>query len=205
MSLKPKITVEKIAVVVLILLLLVIAWLRFRPAKFKQDVTVPSEPWQENMDEGEVFYHLDYEVTPLASFEMEGLVLGAKHYNWGRAAKLVPVDLALGWGPMSDGRIVSKIGVHQYNRFYHWWTDGQIIDRRDVETHSANMHLIPADGAIAKRIKRAKRGQVVSIKGALVSVKGEDGFTWTSSLTRQDIGFGACELIWVEDFAAWNP
>jgi len=32
----------------------------------------------------------------------------------------------------------------------------------------------------------------------VLATSGSDGWTWTSSLTRNDIGNGACELILVE-------
>jgi hypothetical protein len=39
---------------------------------------------------------------------------------------------------------------------------------------------------------------VVALTGYLVEVRGPDGFRWRSSLTREDTGNGACELVWVE-------
>ena len=200
-----QLSVEKIAVLVLVLLVSAVAWYRFKPVKFKDGQVAPSSPRQETLSDGQPFEYLGYTVTPVASFELEALVLGAKHYSWGKTGRLVPVDLALGWGPMSDGEIVRKIGVHQYNRFYHWWTRNPPISRREIETNSANMHLIPARQDIAKEIKRAKRGQVVSLQGYLVNVSGDDGWTWNTSRTRQDVGWGACELIWVEEFSARDP
>lgn len=197
-------SVEKVAVLVLALLLLAVAWYRFQPVKFKDGPVAPDFPRQ-RMLESPSFEHMGYTVTPVASFELEALVLGAKHYNWGRTGRLVPVDLALGWGPMSDGKVVRKIGIHQYNRFYHWWTRDSIIQRREIEINSANMHLIPAREDVAREMKKAKRGQVVSIEGLLVNVSGADGWRWNTSLTREDIGWGACELIWVENFSARTP
>jgi hypothetical protein len=32
-------------------------------------------------------------------------------------------------------------------------------------------------------------------------VDGDDGFTWSSSLSREDTGNGACELIWIEQLS----
>ncbi|MFA5260423.1 MAG: hypothetical protein WC450_04270 [Candidatus Omnitrophota bacterium] len=200
-----QLSVEKMAALVLALLVLAVAWYRFQPVKFQDGPVAPDFPRQEILRDEPSFEHGGYTVIPMASFELEALVLGAKHYNWGRTGRLVPVDLALGWGPMSDGRIVGKIGIHQYNRFYHWWTRNPPIQRREIEINSANMHLIPAREDIAREIKRAKRGQVVSIEGYLVHVKGDDGWSWNTSLTREDIGWGACELIWVEDFSARTP
>jgi hypothetical protein len=38
----------------------------------------------------------------------------------------------------------------------------------------------------------------VIVRGYLVEARGADGWRWRSSLTREDTGAGACELIWVE-------
>ena len=35
----------------------------------------------------------------------------------------------------------------------------------------------------------------------LIEVRGADGWRWRSSLTREDTGAGACELVWVERIA----
>ena len=61
------------------------------------------------------------------------------------------------------------------------------------------MHMIPADGAIAGRLKDVRPGQVVRIQGWLVEARAGDGWRWRSSLTRNDTGAGACEVIFVRD------
>ena len=48
-------------------------------------------------------------------------------------------------------------------------------------------------------IKGARKGQVVALEGYLVKVISKDGWWWKSSLTRNDTGNGACEVIWVEE------
>jgi len=45
---------------------------------------------------------------------------------------------------------------------------------------------------------RIRAGQIVSLAGYLVEVRGPNGMRWRSSLTREDTGAGACELVWVE-------
>ena len=47
-------------------------------------------------------------------------------------------------------------------------------------------------------MSRLRAGQVMSWLGYLVEAKRDDGFTWTSSLSREDSGAGACELMGVE-------
>ncbi len=142
-----------------------------------------------------------YQITPLEPFDMHARVLSSKHYSADKEADLVPVDLALGWGPMADLQISSQVQVTQSNRWYHWRVEKFPIPRRDIETNSANMHLIPATPAIAAAIQSAKAGQMVRFTGDLVEVVDPaKGWRWKSSLTRNDTGAGACELVLVKSF-----
>jgi hypothetical protein len=140
-----------------------------------------------------------YSITPLETFAIEARVLSAEHYSFGREADLSPVDLALGWGKMSDEAILKDIKISQSNRFYYWRVDAFPIPRREIETQSANMHMIPADDSIASKLKSVKTGQVVKIKGFLVRADAPDGWHWRSSLTREDTGNGACEVVFVKE------
>jgi hypothetical protein len=139
-----------------------------------------------------------HRITPLQPFELEALVLGREDYRFDRGAKISPTDLALGWGPMADPQVLARIDISQGNRWYRWRVDEFPIPRREIETHSANMHLIPADAAVARALEQIEPGQRIALAGQLVRVEGDDGFTWVSSLSRTDIGEGACELVWVE-------
>ena len=124
----------------------------------------------------------------------------------GRESDLSPVDLALGWGNMSDERILSDIEISQSGRFYRWQVDSFPIPRREIETHSANMHLIPANEAVKDEIEKVREGEIIEISGSLVEVlSNNDGWRWTSSLTRTDTGSGACELILVDSFNIVTP
>jgi hypothetical protein len=144
-----------------------------------------------------------YRLTPLASFEIRARVIGTERYFFDRGAALAPVDLALGWGPMSDTAVLKKLSFSQGGRFYRWWTQEFPIPRRDIEIHSANMHMIPANGTIERGLKAIRPGHLVHVMGYLVEVSGEDGFRWKSSLSREDAGGGACELVLVESLSFW--
>ncbi len=63
------------------------------------------------------------------------------------------------------------------------------------------MHLIPASPGVRKALKDVRKGQVVRFAGSRVRVDAADGWHWTSPLTRKDSGAGACEVVWVKDFA----
>lgn len=129
---------------------------------------------------------------------IEARVLSREDYRIGPEAALSPTDLAFGWGRMSDEAVLEKIDVSHSNRFYYWSTGEFPIPQREIEVHSANMHIIPADSTIERELKNVRKGQVVRVSGYLVRVESPDGWLWASSLSRNDAGAGACELIWAE-------
>ena len=115
-------------------------------------------------------------------------------------SKISQVDLALGWGRMSDEAILKDIKISQRNRFYYWQVDEFIIPRAEIERNSANMHMIPSSEYIEYQLDKVKPGQVIRFNGMLVNVIRDDGWRWKSSLSRKDTGGGACEVVWLEDF-----
>ena len=177
-------------------------WLRHRPIHPPPGVLVADDPVQATLDDAKPFEIDDgrYRIQPLASFDITARVLSVENYHLDRMAPLVPTDLALGWGPMSDSAVLADIDIDQGDRFYFWHVDHFPIERRDIEIHSANMHLIPADAHVRREISQVRIGQVVHFAGDLVEVKAQDGWTLRSSLTREDTGPGACEVVWVTDF-----
>lgn len=162
-------------------------------------ITAPNEPVQENLNENGMMMVDDYFLTPLATFQIEARVLSTQRYRSGRESDLSPLDLTLGWGPMSDETNLEKIDIRQSARFYFWKTDRFPIPRRDIEINSANMHMIPSSKSVESRLKQIKPGETVTITGKLVNVEAADGWRWKTSLTRNDTGNGACEIVYVED------
>ena len=102
---------------------------------------------------------------------------------------------------MSDESVLSSINISQRNRWYYWRANTLPIPQREIETHSANMHMIPADDYISDELINIREGQIITIKGKLVRADASDGWHWISSLTRNDTGNGACEVIFVESVA----
>ena len=151
------------------------------------------------LDRGDVWQKGDYAIKALAEFDIEARVLSKELYGSGREADLSPVDLALGWGAMSDSEGLSALTISQRNRFYFYrWEDQPPRPPAEIASHSANMHMIPANAQIEKILKEVRPGQIVRLRGKLVAVSAMDGWRWQSSLTREDTGAGACELVRVE-------
>lgn len=139
-----------------------------------------------------------YTLRPRATYRMHARVLSREDYSLDPGAGLAPVDLAVGWQRMSDSAVLDHIRIRQYGRFYFWNTDNYPIPRRQIETESANMHIIPANDRVRDALDRVHAGQVIGLAGELVDASGPGGMTWRTSLTRNDTGGGACELVYVE-------
>jgi hypothetical protein len=146
----------------------------------------------------------DYMITPLADIEITARVLSRENYWMDREADLSPVDLALGWGRMSDPVVLDQISISQSSRWYYWKTPKFPIPRKEIETHSANMHMIPANDYVHENLDQVRQGQHVRITGHLVRVDAKDGWFWKSSLTRNDTGNHACELVYVTELALFQ-
>jgi hypothetical protein len=164
-------------------------------------VLVPYEPEQNNLARSTPWLYRDTKVTPLAEFRIRARVLLTNHYWWGREASVSPVDLTLGWRLMSNQEVLDGLHLYSLSRAYAWsGRNGRLPAAADeIATHSANMHMVPATPAIAERLRSIHRGDVIDLRGYLVEIAFPNGGIWRSSLTRNDTGNGACELVWVED------
>jgi hypothetical protein len=142
----------------------------------------------------------DYELIPRAEFKIRARVLSRKDYNWGTEADLSPMDLALGWGVMSDQSVIDRIEISQGSRWYHtrYKLPGPISDR-DIIQNSGNMHMVPAQSWITKKLKDVRVGDIVRLRGKLVDIDHPSGWHWRSSLRRDDTGGGSCEIVYLED------
>jgi len=158
----------------------------------------PDEPRQRNIVNGTPFRRGDFVLTPRAEFSAEARVLGKENYYVDAGAKLIPVDFAMGWGPMSDTALIDRLRISQSGRFYFWGYSGEApAPHQEIIRSSANMHLIPSDAAVKKVLSTARVGDVVAIEGDLVDAKSDGGWSMTTSLTRDDSGAGACEIVYV--------
>ena len=172
------------------------------PVKTPPGVLAPDDPAQAACDPQT--WDVDgYRVSALASFSMKARVLSTERYHFDRESDLAPQDVAFGWGQMSDRRVLDQMDIGQSGRWYHWSCEEFPISRRNIETHSANMHLIPADSTVRHAILSLRIGQIVSLDGYLVRVDALKGdWHWVSSLTRDDTGDGACEVVYVQRLSA---
>lgn len=164
-------------------------------------ILVAEIPQQREISSSAIIQKSGYTLTPRATFRLTARILAAERYRLSRASDLMPRDLALGWGVMSDSAVLDQLKISQGDRFYFWRTKTSVLPAPLdlISASSANMHLIAANPDVAKVIDRARVGQLISFKGRLVDVLASDGGQMRTSLTRDDSGAGACEIVYVEE------
>jgi len=181
-------------------------WYLHRPIVYPPGILVSSEPQQ--VDITGKTWPIDYRgfhLKPLAHFSIDARVLHRKIYRYDKQSALVPVDLALGWGPMSDQSVLDRLTITQSMRFYWYhWPRQPPIAPEEIVSHSTNVHIIPSSPAIAAQCKSVRTGSIVHLSGDLVEASGPGINSWRSSLSRSDSGNGACELMWVKEMSILN-
>jgi hypothetical protein len=177
-------------------------WYTDRPFHQPDGVLAAADPKQTDVPAQNKVQLGRWTLTVRADYQITARILGRERYHFDALSDLVPEDLALGWGPMSDNRILRTVDISQSNRFYYWREDARRpVPRDSIITHSANTHVVPGNSMIAKQLARLRPGEVVTLSGELVDGVRDDGMWIRTSLVRDDTGAGACEVLLVSDVA----
>lgn len=177
-------------------------WYVNRPVHPPDGVLAPDDPQQIDETADGKLQMSGWTLNVRAHYHITARILSLERYHFDALASLIPEDLALGWGPMSDNRVLKTVDISQSDRFYYWHVSAATpIDRSSIIEHSANTHVIPADPLIATQLSHLRPGQVVTLDGQLVDVIRDRGQSIKTSLVRNDTGAGACEVLLVRDVA----
>ena len=155
-------------------------------------------PWRD--DKG-------FRYASLGRFEGRAMVLARRNYDLGEFAALAPTDLALGWGTLSDPRVIDQLSFPQYKSFSSRFVVPELKRGSDLAqrpwpeldrmfTALTHVHTIPGDRAIRKTLAGIRPGQVIRFKATLVDAVGPSGFHYASSLA---LGDHECEVAWIDE------
>lgn len=160
---------------------------------------VPEEPRQ-TRTLAKPFFSGRYRITPLFDYEIRARVLGVKQYPREDDTDLMPMDFALGWGPMSDSAKLAPLRISQDVRhvFISAKTEPE-LPMSVIQSKVANVHICPDREWIHDELMRVRPGTIVTLRGWLIRAEREDGFRVVSSTSRDDWKGGACEILWVRE------
>ncbi len=150
---------------------------------------------------------ITYRFFPRATYEISGVVVSLHHsdsfiditHTYDPANTL---DLCLVWGEnvATDAYRKVEYSHGDFTCFYRW--TGEDPGFRGDEM--SNSHIVPATETIARLANRVRVGDQVVMRGRLVDYEtsysnGETIGRRNTSLTREDTGNGACEIIYLDD------
>lgn len=191
----------RIVAVVVLAALAFYQWADSRPLPRRPGIIAPADPRQAEMETRDGAYTVEgFTLIPRATFSATVRVLARERYRFDALADLSPVDLAVGWGPMSDTAVLSELTISQGGRFYFWRAEEFPVPRAVIEAHSANWHIIPATRDVERALAKVRPGSIVTLHGELVDIEAAGMEPIRTSLRRDDTGAGACEILRVVSF-----
>lgn len=141
------------------------------------------------------------ELELIYKFKIEARVVSAKRYAWDDMSNVMTHDLGVTWGSISETKNFNQIKWDQSNRFLIYSMYENVIPKLGgidyINSHVANIHLIPKDWTVEATLNKIKDYDIVSIEGYLTDVRKGNKIVYTSD-RRDDNGPGACEVIYVE-------
>lgn len=175
----------------------------FPPSPIPQaagQVIAPDPPVQRLIPQASPQTYLDLELQPLAEFEFDARLLSLAWYSQGTEANYSPVDIGIAWGAMSDSANIDALDWSHGSRFLNYrYASQPPIPQHELDRLIANLHVLPASENVLRKIEQLRPGQRIVGRGILVAATREDGWRWNSSLSREDTGAGACELLLLSD------
>ncbi len=138
------------------------------------------------------------EVIAKASYALKAWIV-AKDHPSDAFSDLAPIDLSLAWGQVADPAVMRHLKFHLKRRYISVrWGQRIGLDSRQVMQQLSNHHFVPANAAAKEALEQVRPGNLIAFEGYLVDVKNSEGRVMRSSLTRRDVGNGACEVVWLE-------
>jgi hypothetical protein len=185
------------------------AWgvLHERPLHPVDGVLVAGRPHQDNYEDSQPTVRKGkWTLTPRARYDITARVLLRERYRFDDMSDLSPLDLSLGWGEMSGNAMLDELDLSESKRELHETVRAEYegMDYGYVLRHSSNNHVIPLDAGIESQLLALHAGQVIELQGDLVDAHSDDGWHANTSLTRDDEGEGACEVMLVRAVQAKN-
>jgi hypothetical protein len=192
----------KTKVLLVAVLLLAAYWFWPSGKRYPPGVLVPSQPRIVKIEDAQPWTYQSkdkpYSIAPQATYALEARVLSInKDYG---DTLIGPVDITVGWGPMSDQSVLDRMQIWQDNtrRWYCRPKGDWPVPMDQVALHAVNTHVIPANPQIEKQLLALGKGDLIAIEGKLVNVSRDDGFRWNTSVDPSGFGDHSCKIIWVE-------
>lgn len=196
------------------LALLLVAWWRSDELPAPADIapSLFAEPDQRPLDKlpfKAATGGVEYEIKPLFSYELNGLVVSRHdsetwwdsiHKEWNDALNVA--DLCVVWGNNLRHDMLGEMSFSSGQFVCYFQTSSPEAYAAFDPAALSNNHLLTTDPRTAKKIRAARVGDQIRLRGYLAEYAHHQGFDFKrgTSTVRTDTGNGACETVYVESF-----
>lgn len=104
-------------------------------------------------------------------------ILDKDTHSLGYDSQLAPYDFLVGWGKMSNIKILPQFSFLLGGRHFSWKVEDLPFSASEIQSSLALFSMIPADRRIAQRLAGLRRYDVVSLEGYVVSAHHQDGWS----------------------------
>jgi hypothetical protein len=149
-----------------------------RPADGELVITPPV--WSAlPFNHGDFIAYEGNEVQPLSSADLMGRVLAITQYPRSGFGQVSHTDLVLGWGPMSDNRVLDHLKITQADRGMDIVPDSAApITLAAADDASISLAVYSDDFANSAALDAIRVGDVVRIVGWRMRARNASGATW---------------------------
>ena len=186
--------------IILIGLLVLGIWFyqTMRPVPQPPGILVPDPPRISELTQPpRTFVYNEHVFTALAGLDVKGRILSTERYGRDRESKAALLDVALGWGRMSDSVTLKNVDVAQTERRVLSKSYDPALTDAEVEASILNLHLVTSDPAVEKTIRQLRAGNIVRLEGYLVEAVAGDGWRWKGEAQNRVLALPGT-LLWVE-------
>lgn len=159
-----------------------------------------------------------YNIKPVYEYELYGLVVSShrssswmdiSHDEW--KDYLNVEDLCVVYADNISSEVYQHLKFHSgdWTCYYKWSASEEQkfhVSQKYKTQHLSNNHILSEDPVLSQRILSVKKGDQIYLKGYLVNYANQ---RWPSSMrnssvSREDTGGTACEVVYVTDFQILN-
>lgn len=148
----------------------------------------------------------EYTANHLYEYDLYGLIVSLRHHKGRKldSDQINVSDICVVWGDTASSEDLSQASF--WNGKFTCFVQYNNSDTAALDwTKLSNNHLISNDAYIRERIREAKVGDQIHIRGWLAQYGIGEKVLRGTSTTRTDTGNGACETIHVTEFDILKP
>ena len=169
-----------------------------RPVKHGAGVIAPDDPSVVQVTRHQGFDVDHYQLQPKFKIESTARILSQKRYWLDERTQLAPYDFVLGWGAMSDERVLSQVQTPIGKRDFRVEVIRPQLTMNEIRQQIMYMHAVPADDYVRSQLAKIRTGHVVSFTGYVVDVNDRSGKLWSSSIRNNNNRLDSSQIVYIQ-------